>query len=171
VNTFRKSRVNKLTPFFATNRKIIFLLFTLGLGPGFLINTVLKQYSGRARPSQIKEFGGNRHFTKAFVVSDQCKRNCSFVSGDASLGYFAFAFIFLARRRRFAIGSAAFVCGTTLGLIRMAQGAHFLSDVIFSGVFTFMVAWLLYLLLIYRQENRQVLATAAYDQRSTSMVI
>jgi membrane-associated phospholipid phosphatase len=37
----------------------------------------------------------------------------------------------------------------------MAQGAHFLSDVIFSGVFTFLTGWLLYFLFLHRWQVRQ----------------
>ncbi|MGE5817694.1 MAG: phosphatase PAP2 family protein, partial [Deltaproteobacteria bacterium] len=149
VNTIRQYFLGKGVPLVASNRVIIFLLFTLAIGPGLIVNTVLKDHWGRARPIHVTEFGGNRKFTAAFVVSDQCKTNCSFVSGDASLGYFGLAFFFVARRRRNFIAGAAVLAGTLFGLVRMAQGAHFLSDVIFSGVFTFLTAWLHYFLLLH----------------------
>ncbi len=155
VNTIRQYFLGKSVPLVASNRVIIFLLFTLGIGPGLIVNAVLKDHWGRARPFQVMEFGGDRKFTAAFVVSDQCKTNCSFVSGDASLGYFGFAFFFIARRRRAFIAGAAILAGTLLGLVRMAQGAHFLSDVIFSGVFTFLAAWLLYFLLLHHWQMRR----------------
>lgn len=41
-------------------RAAIFLLISLALGPGLLVNTVFKDHWGRARPSQIVEFGGPR---------------------------------------------------------------------------------------------------------------
>ena len=151
VNMVRSYFLGKKRPLVASNRSIIFLLFTLAIGPGLIVNVILKEHSGRARPFDVYEFGSNRHFTPAFVISDQCKSNCSFVSGDASLGYFALAFFFVARRRRILIASVAAVAGTFIGLVRMAQGAHFLSDVIFSGVFTFLTAWLLYFLILHRR--------------------
>lgn len=143
-NTIRRYLLDCSLPVLATNSSIIFLLFTLGLGPGLIVNTILKDRWGRARPAQIREFGGSRRFTKAFVMSDQCRRNCSFVSGDAAMGYYGLAFAFVARRRRVIIASAGLLAGTTIGLIRIAQGAHFLSDVMLAGVFIFLIAWLLY---------------------------
>lgn len=155
VNAIRRYFLGKHLPVVASNRVVLFLLFTLGIGPGLFVNVVLKDHWGRARPFRVTEFGGDRRFTAAFVVSDQCKTNCSFVSGDASLGYFGLAFFFIARRRRTFIAGAAILAGTLLGLVRMAQGAHFLSDVIFSGVFTFLAAWLLYFLLLRHWQMRQ----------------
>jgi membrane-associated phospholipid phosphatase len=34
------------------------------------------------------------------------------------------------------------VFGTGVGVLRMAAGAHFFSDVVFAGVFTFLLIWL-----------------------------
>ena len=155
LNTVREYFLGNKLPMIASNRAIIFLLFTLAIGPGLIVNTILKDHWGRARPFHVKEFGGDRKFTAAFVISDQCKTNCSFVSGDAAIGYFGLAFLFVARRRRILISSGAVLAGTLIGLVRMAQGAHFLSDVIFSGVFTFLVGWLLYFLLLHRWQMRQ----------------
>ena len=53
-------------------------------GPGLVVNGVLKAFWGRARPSQILEFGGAAQFTPPVQIADQCARNCSFVSGEAS---------------------------------------------------------------------------------------
>ena len=155
VNIVRGRFLGKKRPLVASNRVMWFLLFTLGIGPGLLVNTILKDHCGRARPFQVSEFGGNRRFTPAFVISDQCNTNCSFVSGDASLGYFGLAFIFVTRKRKILVASAAVLAGTLIGLVRMAQGAHFLSDVIFSGIFTFLTGWLLYFLLLHRWPSRQ----------------
>jgi lipid A 4'-phosphatase len=156
LNLVRSHYLGKKRPVVASNRVVLFLLFTLGIGPGLLVNAILKDHCGRARPFQVTEFGGNRHFTPAFVISDQCKTNCSFVSGDASLGYFGLAFFFVARRRRTLIASAAVLAGTLIGLVRMAQGAHFLSDVIFSGVFTFLAGWLLYFLILQPRLSKKI---------------
>jgi lipid A 4'-phosphatase len=155
INIIRKHYFAKTAPIFASCRVLLFLLLSLALGPGFIVNTVIKNHSGRARPFQIKQFGGQRQFTNPFILSDQCKRNCSFVSGDAAVGYFGLVFLFIARRRRIFIASAAVSAGTLIGLIRMAQGAHFLSDVIFSGVFTLLTGWLLYYLLLRRKQQYQ----------------
>src|SRR5207249_10117079 len=38
--------------------------------------------------------------------------------------------------------AAALVFGSAIGLLRMAAGAHFFSDVVFAGVFAFLVIWI-----------------------------
>ena len=111
-------------------RPVAFLIVTLLLGPGLLVNQVLKADSGRARPLHTEVFGGDKQFTPAFQPADQCKTNCSFVSGHAGMGFWFLSLAWVARRRGwlyFGIGLGAMV-----GLGRIVQGAHFLSDVIFS---------------------------------------
>lgn len=124
-------------------RAVLFMLAVLAVGPGLVVNAVFKEHWGRARPRDIAEFGGARAFTPAFVISDQCERNCSFVSGHASLPFALAALGFLLRRRRWAVYAGAAALGGLVGLGRIAQGAHFLSDVVFSGIFVFLVAYLL----------------------------
>jgi len=145
-----------------STRRILFLLLTLGFGPGLLINTILKVQSGRARPIRVQAFGGDREFTPAFSVANQCRGNCSFVSGDAAMGYFLLAFLFIARKRRLAIALSAYAAGSAIGLVRIAQGAHFLSDVIFAGFFTFLVAWVLYLLILRSTEDSSPVLVPRY---------
>jgi len=104
----------------------LFLALSLLLGPGLAVNTLFKDHWGRARPAQVSEFGGTARFTPAWVISEQCGRNCSFVCGDASLGYALVAVAFVSRRPRFwFVGGLA--VGTALGLMRMGQGGHFLT--------------------------------------------
>ncbi len=111
-------------------KRIWFLVAVLALGPGLTVNEVLKAHSGRARPATVAEFGGDRVFTPAFVISDQCGRNCSFVSGHAAMGFFLIALAWVFRDRRWLW--AGIVLGGLVGLGRIVQGAHFLSDVVFS---------------------------------------
>jgi lipid A 4'-phosphatase len=171
VNAVRINFWGAATPILVSPRTTIFLLFTLGLGPGLLVNTTLKDHWGRARPRQVTRFGGDRRFTAALVATDQCRKNCSFVSGDAAIGYYGLAFIFVARKRRGIIASAALLSGTTIGLVRMAQGAHFLSDIIFSGVFTFLIAWLLYFLILDRRKYQQIAAVGFRTHLSTFFLL
>jgi lipid A 4'-phosphatase len=127
-------------------RAALYLVLALAIGPGLLVNTVLKDHWGRARPSQIVAFGGDKQFTPALVPSQQCDRNCSFSSGHAALGFSLVAFAFLApdgRRRRLAV-AAAVVAGSLLGFARIAQGGHFLSDVVLSGFLVTATSWLLH---------------------------
>ncbi len=117
------------------------LLLTLAIGTGVVVNGLFKENWGRARPAQIVEFGGAKRFTPAFVITDQCERNCSFVAGHPSVVFALFAVALMLRRRRRAAIATVAVLGALAGLGRIMQGSHFLSDVIFSGVFTYLVAW------------------------------
>src|SRR5262245_20232101 len=114
----------------------LFLLVCLGVGPGLLANVGFKDQWGRARPKHIMAFGGNKIFTPALRPTNQCKRNCSFVSGEASS---VFAPFYAAAAVAPQWAATLIVVGTAAGLgagaIRIAQGAHFLSDVVFAGLF------------------------------------
>ena len=57
------------------------------LGSGIIANWYFKDQWGRARPVHITEFGGDKIFTQAFVKSDQCERNCSWISGESSAAF------------------------------------------------------------------------------------
>ncbi|HET6390961.1 phosphatase PAP2 family protein [Hyphomicrobium sp.] len=115
--------------------KWLFLATCLAIGPGVVSNAILKDNWGRARPVHLVEFGGTKTFTPPLVPSKQCHRNCSFVAGEASMAYAAFfaaAFLFTGISGRLIL--AGVLGGLFSGLVRMSQGAHFLSDVIFAGV-------------------------------------
>lgn len=121
-------------------RRMAYLLLVLALGPGLLVNVVLKGEWGRARPSQVVEFGGDKIFTPALVMADQCEKNCSFVSGHASMGFFFIALAWVFRDRRWLWAGIAI--GAVVGLGRMAQGGHFLSDVVFAFWSVYLIATL-----------------------------
>jgi lipid A 4'-phosphatase len=125
---------------------LVFLLAALVIGPGILVNTVLKDQWGRARPSQIEAFGGQHQFTPAPLPADQCDRNCSFVSGHAGLAFslIGFAFLLPAGRPRTIAIAASLGFGTLIGFGRIAGGHHFLSDVVDAGLVVVATSWLLY---------------------------
>ncbi|MCC7183784.1 MAG: phosphatase PAP2 family protein [Rhodocyclaceae bacterium] len=127
--------------------QLAFLLTAIALGPGFIIDAGLKDHWGRARPAQVQEFGGARRFTPALQPANECPDNCSFVSGHAAFGYQLIALAYLGdarRRRRWLL--IALLAGSSLGLLRIAQGAHFLSDIVFSFFFTWLGSWTAYLI-------------------------
>jgi len=127
-----------------------FVALCVLVGPGLVANLGFKDHWGRARPVQVTEFGGTKQFTPPLLRTDQCAHNCSFISGEASsifiLG-FAVALLAEAGRRR-KLFIAAIAAGGFAGLIRIGAGAHFLSDVVFAGVFMAFVArglaWLMF---------------------------
>jgi len=118
-------------------RQILFLVLSLALGPGLVVNGILKEWWGRARPGDIIPFGGEATFTPPWMIADQCASNCSFVSGHASMAFWVVAFALLAPRpaRPWAV-AVALLFGVAVGLARIAVGGHFLSDVVFAGIIT-----------------------------------
>jgi len=125
----------------ALRRGLLFLFLVMAIGPGLLVNEVFKAESGRARPATVQQFEGTRQFSPAFEPSDQCSSNCSFVSGHAAMGFFFLAFAWVLRDRRWLYWGAAI--GLLVGLGRMMQGAHFLSDVLFGYPVVYLTALLL----------------------------
>jgi lipid A 4'-phosphatase len=113
----------------------LFLVLCLSIGPGLLANLVFKDQWGRARPKHVIEFGGSKHFTAAPLPAKECKRGCSFVSGEAASAFVPF---YAAAALIPQWGAALIVGGTISGLIagfvRISQGAHFLSDIVFAGL-------------------------------------
>lgn len=133
-----------------SGRAILFLTATLALGPGLLVNVILKDHWDRSRPIDVMQFGGNEHFTAWWDPRGDCPNNCAFVSGDVSGAFWTVAPAVLVPPpwRALAVG-AALALGAGMAAVRIMAGAHFASDVIFAGVFTFLIIWVMHGL-IYR---------------------
>ena len=56
---------------------VAFLFSSFLLGPVLLVNGLLKEFIGRARPKNIIEYGGTKIFSPAYFPADQCETNCS----------------------------------------------------------------------------------------------
>jgi lipid A 4'-phosphatase len=124
-------------------RAVLLMLITLALGPGVVTNLVLKDHWDRPRPIDVGQFGGDEHFRPWWDPRGDCPKNCSFVSGEASGAFWTLAPAAVVPPQWRALAyTAAVVFGTGVGVLRMAAGAHFFSDVVFAGVFTFLVIWL-----------------------------
>jgi lipid A 4'-phosphatase len=126
-------------------RAIVFLLATLVLAPGLVVNAVLKDSWPRSRPIDAPAFGGKETFVAWWDPRGVCERNCSFVTGDGSAAFWTMAPAALAPPGwRAAAYAAAIAFGTGIGLLRMAAGAHFFTDIAFAGIITFMIIWLVH---------------------------
>jgi membrane-associated phospholipid phosphatase len=138
-----------------SGRAILFLVLSLALGPGLLVNLVLKEHSHRPRPVQTQEMGGKWEFRPWYRFDGQCQRNCSFVSGEAASAFWTVAPALLTPPpvRPFAI-AVALTFGVATSALRIAFGGHYLSDVLFAGLFTLLIILGLYRFLI-RPERKE----------------
>ncbi len=127
---------------------LAFWVLAGALGPGLLVNSGFKDNWQRARPYQVEDFGGTKQFTRAAVMTDQCNNNCSFVSGHVACGFFLASVMLVQRSRRIGWGIAGVVSGPTIGFSRMADGAHWLSDVLWASPITLLCSWLVWKLLL-----------------------
>lgn len=156
--------------YFGEQRKAIiksnlaYLLCSAIIGPGLIVNSILKETVGRARPSQITEFGGQKSFTSVLSIADQCHHNCSFASGHAAMGFYftalAYAYsIGLLRQNqsqnftpKYFLQSLSFskiylltlFFGLLVGASRVIMGGHFTSDVTAAGFIALLVNHILY---------------------------
>ncbi len=125
------------------------ILAVFVIGPGLAVNQGFKAYWGRARPTQITEFGGTAHFSPAWQISDQCQKNCSFVSGEgAGTTALTIAILMILYRYRARLSpwlyriaqAAALLFLGFVGWQRVAAGGHFLSDVLLSALLVTLIA-------------------------------
>ncbi len=98
-------------------KEIVFLWLASLFGLIFIINYILKNLWGRSRPNDILELGGLNGFTPWYQIADQCISNCSFVSGDASVGFSLIVFYFIIKKKIYIWLALTF--GSFLGLIRI----------------------------------------------------
>lgn len=120
-------------------RQVAYLALVLALGPGIGV-ALLKDHWGRARPSTVLEPGHSARFTPPLAPASECGRNCAFVSGHAAMGFYLMTVGFAFPRHRRAWMAAGLAVGSAIGVLRLAQGAHFLSDIVFAGILTWFVA-------------------------------
>jgi lipid A 4'-phosphatase len=170
----------------AWRRRAAFILLTLALGPGLVVNVIFKDNWGRPRPRQIEQFGGQQNYVPPLAISKKSDGK-SFPAGHASVGFSFFVLWFLWRpqHRRLAWGAllGAALLGLLMGTGRMAAGAHFLSDVLWAGYLTFLTTLLTYHFILripqqQAQSERQwddnrsrLLASVAYGLLATFLLI
>jgi membrane-associated PAP2 superfamily phosphatase len=149
---------------------VVFLITTLALAPGIVTNVILKDYWGRSRPIDVPQFNGEERFTPWWDPRGPCPKNCSFVAGEGSGAFWTIAPAALAPPawRPLAYG-AALAFGIAVSALRVTFGAHFVSDALFGGVFTFLVIWLVHGL-IYRWPRTR-LADDAIERKIEDSVL
>lgn len=126
------------------------------LGPGVMVEMLMKPLWGRVRPGQVIEFGGSQPFSPPNELVGFCTHNCSFVSGEVSGATVTALAILLMRapiRHRLhsrvstLLLALALCLPLAVALQRIAAGRHFLSDTVFAVLFTLLLALALSVLL------------------------
>tara|TARA_B100001175_G_scaffold33693_1_gene24540 strand:+ start:1069 stop:2394 length:1326 start_codon:yes stop_codon:yes gene_type:complete len=113
-------------------KETLFILISGFITHIVFVNILLKKMWGRTRPNDVLQFGGDGYFMPWYKIGDSCVSNCSFVSGDASIGFGLVVFYFITKNNIFIYLSV--LLGLGLGFVRIIAGGHFLSDVIFSQI-------------------------------------
>ena len=108
-------------------------------------------------------------FTPAFLKSDQCERNCSWISGETSAAFSFVVGTILLKNHYFLILN--FILGFLVFFCRMAMGGHFFSDNIFAMIFMIYLA-ILYKRLIYlflKKKNFMKRILIITDEKKSSL--
>ncbi len=129
------------------------VLLAFALGPGLLVNMLLKNHWGRPRPVQVREFGGRLEYRGPLDPGgSESDGGKSFPCGHSSAGYAFTIFFLIFRRQRPRLAALwlmfALVYGTALGIGRMAAGGHFASDVVGSALLVHAVNVALYFFIL-----------------------
>jgi len=131
----------------------LFLALLLVLGPGVVVNTILKEHWRRPRPVQTAEFGGRQPFRPVGAMG-RIDEGKSFPSGHASMGFYWLGLLvyFWNDRRRlaWAFGGLGLFHGLSMAIGRMAQGGHWFTDVLWSAGLVYGSAWVLHYVLCHR---------------------
>ncbi len=146
-----------------------FILLSVALGPGLLVNAVFKDHWERPRPRDIVQFEGSMRYVPAPLPGPG---GGSFPCGHCSVGFlYGLAYWIWRDRRpraaRLAL-AAALVAGIVLGIGRMAAGAHFLSDVIWSALVVFGVSHIVYYYVLRIPDRHQASDIGSPPESPTS---
>ncbi len=125
----------------------LLIILTAAIGPGIIINGVLKDHWGRPRPRQVKEFGGQWEF-KEIRQHGIPGKGKSFPCGHCSMGFLFIVLYYSFKKKNqvfaYSCLGFSFAYGSFMSAARIAQGGHFLSDAIWSGGLTYLIASILY---------------------------
>ncbi len=125
-------------------KEIFLIWFSQIFSVLIFINFILKNFWGRARPGDVIELDGKESFTPWYKITDACETNCSFVSGDASVGFSIIIFYLITKNVFFVY--ASIMLGFLLGFTRIFAGGHFLSDILFAGAIVILTNIIIFLI-------------------------
>ncbi len=131
-------------------RCLLVIVLTTIIGPGLLVNCILKPAWGRPRPADTVVFGGESPYREVYrplgpgggksFVCGHCASAFSTLSVGALYPYHPVVA---------AIGVAVGALFSVLiGITRLCQGGHYFTDIIWSGVLVLsVILWLYYFVL------------------------
>jgi lipid A 4'-phosphatase len=131
-----------------------FLSLSLAIGPGLIIDGVLKPLMNRPRPMQTDLFGGDEPFVSAWRFGQTGLGNRSFPSGEAAAAMYLVALAMVVPKPwRKRAATFALLWAFAVSLNRVAFGAHYLSDILVAWGLTLMVVLLLRSLILSDLEH------------------
>ena len=137
------------------HRYFLVIVLTAILGPGVLVNGILKNYWSRPRPREIQEFGGSWVYRHAHQPGIPGKGE-SFTCGHCTMGFLFFSLLIFRKQHRWIAYTGAAMgifWGTLLSIARIVQGAHYLSDTLWSMGILLMLPLALYLMICRKPES------------------
>lgn len=149
ILVFLYNFINKKNILNINKRVIIYIILVLALAPGGIVNSLLKEHWGRARPNQIIKFGGDKKFTPAFILSDQGGNSFSCGHGAAAFSLLGFALLATKRKRLWI--TLALSYGVLVSFARIIGGGHFISDTVTSFFIVYITTDILYYFIIKKQ--------------------
>lgn len=141
----------------ACAKPCLVIILTVVLGPGVIVNGILKTYWGRPRPVDVSTFGGTMEYRKVGEPRFG-KEGKSFPCGHCSMAFaIASASAFYPLHPVLSVvalvGGISY--GVVMGVARMAQGGHFPTDVMWSGILVLIIVCALYFLVFRIPESRE----------------
>ncbi len=132
-------------------RLLVFLTLALGLAPAAV--SVLKAASSRYCPYDLAVYGGHAPYLGLFETVAQLEPGHCFPGGHASTGFCRLAFYFFGcalQRPQLARAGlwTGIIAGFVLGTGQIAQGAHFSSHHLWTGLICWTVMVFLYALIL-----------------------
>lgn len=146
-------------------RTLGYLVLAMGLSAGFV--TPLKKVSQMHCPWSLQQYGGVEHFSPLLgprAEPVEKPGNC-WPGGHAAAGFALFALFFALRNGHPRSARAALIAALTLGslfsMVRIAQGAHFLSHNLWTALLCWLICLGLYDAMLYRPQRAALPLPAA----------
>ncbi len=146
-NYFKKKNILNIN-----GKVLLYLILTLGVAPGLIVNATLKDNWGRARPNETVNFGGSKEFTPYFIQINLFVY--SFSSGHAAAAFSLMGFVVLATKRRKMWMALVLSYASAMSLVRVAAGGHFLSDTVTSFFIVYISTSIIYMLIFKKELNK-----------------